>query len=71
VYAAACELIFRLPGIVKGNGPTPEFDSKLESIRSWLPVPSNLPGIVGNFDWREVAADIGWNYHAILHGTRA
>jgi hypothetical protein len=71
VYAAACELFFRLPGIVNGDDSSPEVESELRRIRSWLPVPGDLPGIGGNLGWREVAADIAWNYRAFLKTTRS
>jgi hypothetical protein len=71
VYAAACELFFRLPGIVNGDRSSPEVDSELQRIRSWLPVPGDLPGIGGNLGWRDVASAIAWNYQKFLKGTRA
>jgi hypothetical protein len=71
VYAAACELFFRAPGIVDGDGRTPEMDSELRSIRSWLPLAGDLSGAGGNLGWRNVAADTAWNYQAFLKGTRA
>jgi len=71
VYAAACEHFFRLPGIVNGDRSSPEVDSELQRIRSWLPVPGDLPGIGGNLGWRDVASAIAWNYQKFLKGTRA
>ncbi len=71
VYATASEFFFRLPVILKGDGPGPDVDSQLRSIRSWLPVAGGLSGTGGNLGWREVAADIAWNYHAFLYRTRS
>jgi hypothetical protein len=71
VYAAASELFFRLPVILKGDGAGAEVDSQLRSIRSWLPVPGDLPRMGGSLGWRDVAADIAWNYHALLYRTRS
>jgi hypothetical protein len=71
VYAAACELFFYLPRILDGDGPSRAQDSELRSIRSWLPMEGDLPGIGGNVGWRGLAADIAWNYRAFLKGTRS
>jgi hypothetical protein len=71
VYAAASELFFRLPDIVNGGDPIPNGDLDLRRIRSWLPVRRDLRGIHKNLSWRDVAADIGWNYHRSLYGTRS
>jgi len=71
VYAAASEFFLRLPVILKGDGPAPEADSQLRSIRSWLPVAGDSFGTGGDLGWREVAADIAWNYRAFLKTTRS
>jgi hypothetical protein len=69
VYAAASEFFFHLHVILKG-GFGGEVDSELQSIRSRLPVAGGLSGTGGSLSWRDVAADIVWNYHAFLKGTR-
>jgi hypothetical protein len=71
VYAAACELFFRLPDFVKSNGLSPGVDSDLRRIRSWLPVAGDLSGTGRHLGWRDVAADIAWNYRAFLKTTRS
>jgi hypothetical protein len=71
VYAAACELFFRLPDIVHGNGSSPEVVADLERIRSWLPIPGRGSEPQGNPGWRELAADIAANYRTLLKGTRS
>jgi len=71
VYAAASEFFFRFRVNLRGDGPAPEVDSQVRTIRSWLPVAGDLPGMGRNLGWRDVAADIAWNYQAFLKGTRA
>jgi hypothetical protein len=71
VYAAASELLFRLPVILSGDGPGPEVDAHLRRIRSWLPVAGDLSATGGNLGWRDVAADIAWNYRAFVKATRS
>jgi hypothetical protein len=71
VYAAACELLFRLPSILNGSGRSPEVDLVLQEVKSWLPVARDRRGNGAGLSWRQVAADIAWNYHAFLVGTRS
>jgi hypothetical protein len=71
VYAAASEFFFRFRVNLRGDGLAPEVDSQVRTIRSWLPVAGDLCGIGENLGWREVAADIAWNYRAFLTRTRS
>ena len=70
VYTAASEFFFGLPVILKRDGPSVEVGSQLRDIRSWLPLAGGLSGTGENLGWREVVADIAWNYSEFLKSTR-
>ncbi len=87
VYAAAAELFFRLPGLLRAASHRQDTDSDWRELLSWLPVAavgacpgrdrrqdSGLPSRAGSerrYGWRQVASEIAWNYHEFVEGTRA
>ncbi len=69
-YAAATELMFRLPCMLRRGGEPASFDVDWEQLRQTLPVTRRRdPG--DNSGWRQLASEIVWNYHEFLTGTRA
>ncbi len=70
VYGAASELFFRLPLLLGPFGERWEGDVDWARVRHSLPVFTATPqdGIPA---WRRLAADVVWNYHRFLEGTRA
>ena len=71
IYAAAGELFFRLPCLLKPASERPRLDVDWEKVRAWLPV---LPGSEPSRkfpNWRLLAAEIAWNYQHFLIETRS
>jgi hypothetical protein len=60
VYAAGCQLFFRIPDLLRGRR-----DTTLGDLSALLPV---SPG--WNAEWPAVAAAIGRNYHRFVEFTR-
>lgn len=60
VYAAGCQLFFRVPDLLRGRR-----DTNLEELSSLLAVYSGA-----NADWRALAAAVGRNYHQFVEFTR-
>ncbi len=70
VYAAASEVFFRLPSLLGGANEGLEAELHWEELGAWLPMRQAQPGN-GLPRWRRLAAEIVWNYHEFLEGTRA
>jgi hypothetical protein len=65
-YAAASELLFRLPRLMAAS------EGRQEPIVDWHALHGRLPLVHDRRPgWRPLAADIVWNYHTFLEGTRA
>lgn len=64
IYRAATEIAFGLdPSLLPQCGPALEFGE----LGRLLPVPQECQ----HATWRQMAADIAWNYHEFLEATRA
>jgi hypothetical protein len=72
VYAAASQLFFSLPNLMKARQEGLEADVDCQELQSCLPMrfratsASNDPRM-----WLRLVAEIAWNYHHFLEGTRA
>jgi hypothetical protein len=71
VYAAAGELLFRMPEVVGEEKRKVRWDRNWERLHRLLPVRRGRTPETGLTNWRELAADIVWNYHEFLEGTRS
>ena len=69
VYAAASELLFKMPTLASEGSKTGAGENSIRELLSWLPVHRATPQAIP--DWRHVAAEIVWNYHLFLVGTRS
>jgi hypothetical protein len=69
VYRAVGELYLRLACLLKPAARRPTINVDWKALRATLPVRTkhdpNAP------EWRRLAADILWNYHHFLEGTRS
>lgn len=71
IYAAASELFFRLPSLVRPATRRAELEADWEGMRSRLPVVGKFDQRTGVAAWERLAAEIVWNYHQFLEGTRS
>ncbi len=71
VYAAACELAFRLPSLAPTAVRDPSTEPDWDEVRGWLPVSQVAPSVPRRAPWQGLAADIVWNYHEFLVDTRS
>lgn len=71
VYAAGSQLFFRLPSLVRPANRRAELEADWEGMRSRLPVVGKSDQGKGVAAWKRLAADIVWNYHQLLEGTRS
>lgn len=71
VYAAAGELLFRLPSGLGSTAQPPTKDDHLQELQSWLPFSNGSQSGDGLPRWQQLAREIGWNYHQFLEKTRA
>lgn len=71
VYAAACELTFRLPSLARAAVPDPSTEPDWDEVRGWLPVTPAAPSLPRRAPWQGLAADIVWNYREFLVDTRS
>lgn len=71
VYAAACELAFRLPSLARPAVPDPWIEAEWDEVRGWLPVTQPAPSLHRRAPWQGLAADILWNYRKFLVDTRS
>jgi hypothetical protein len=80
VYAAANELFFRLPGLLKDATCNRDYVQDCAELLAWLPLSALLhSGAHGqssaypdrHLNWKQVAAEIGGNYKEFVQGTRA
>lgn len=71
VYAAASELFFRLPCLLRPRNERPVTNVDWEAVRRWLPIVRESEQGQKLPDWWQLAADIVWNYHQFLVETRA
>jgi len=62
VYAAASDLLFRLPELIDAGR---EWEDELCGLYLLLPV-THRPNVL---DWRSLAGEIAWNYHEFLEST--
>jgi hypothetical protein len=69
IYAAASELLFKLPGLIGATTPASSTISALGPLRDWIPSTSDAPGSAT--EWRQLVCEISWNYHRYLEGTRS
>jgi len=69
VYAAASQLFFKMPTLVAEGPKTGAEENAIRKLLSWLPARCATPPAAP--DWRQVAAEIVWNYHMFLAGTRS
>jgi len=69
VYAAASQLLFNMPTLVAEGPKTGAEENAIRKLLSWLPARCATPPAAP--DWRQVAAEIVWNYHMFLAGTRS
>lgn len=71
IYSTASELFFELPCLLKSSTDRRRPDTNWDGLRSRLPVlPESEPGQY-MADWQGLAADVAWNYHQFLVGTRS
>jgi len=67
IYRVAVELFWRLPGLQQCEGPT-QIDLEWDQLRALLP--ARPPGTSDRpSGWRELVADVTWNYNQFLLGT--
>jgi len=77
VYAALSQLFFRLPSLLNAERAIAEADSESRRLMSWLPMPGtgDRGERTGKSEvrkaWQRLGADIAWNYHRFLEGTRS
>jgi hypothetical protein len=77
VYAAACELFFRLGDLLAPVGELRGADVDIEELASWLPIQAigDREKGTGKSEhgpaWQRLASEIAWDYHEFLEGTRA
>jgi hypothetical protein len=81
VYAAATELFFELDDLIALAQDPLSNSVDIHELRSWLPLLEDSRGSgVGSAKdatccpqgaWQSLAAEIAWNYHQFLEGTRA
>jgi len=69
IYAAASELLFKLPGLIGATTPASSTISALGPLRDWILSTSDAPGSAT--EWRQLVCEISWNYHRYLEGTRS
>jgi len=71
VYLAAFELFSRLGALLGNKGADSELDVNWTEVRGWLPLTGSLQANSVRGDWRQLASEIAWNYHAFVEKTRA
>jgi hypothetical protein len=71
IYAAAGELLFRMPEVVGEENRKVRWDRNWEGLHRLLPVRRGRTPEMGLTGWRELAADIVWNHHQFGEGTRS
>jgi hypothetical protein len=70
IYAAASELFFRLHDLLGSNGGRLA-ETDCQRLRDWLPVCLEQEQTARSPDWSHLAAEIAWNYHRFVVGTRS
>jgi hypothetical protein len=58
-----------MPTLASEGSKTGAGENAIRELLSWLPVHRATPHPTP--DWRHVAAEIAWNYHLFLVGTRS
>lgn len=71
VYAAASELFFELPCLLRSEREGPEGSLDWKELRSWLPVAGEAGSGEKLSRWRQLTSEIVWNYYRFLVETRA
>jgi hypothetical protein len=71
VYAAASELFFRFPELMRTGQHESRRQSGWRELRSSLPVPGEPDSGSGNQSWKELASQVVWNYREFVRMTRA
>lgn len=71
IYAAASELLFRVPAIIFADSNEPPAFGELSELERYLPLIRKPSPGEHHAGWRHLAAEIAWNYHEFLEGTRA
>ena len=71
LYAAASQVFFRLPDLLKCKGQKSEPAQDWDGLRNQLPLPKRLGNGPRARGWRGLATDILWNYHEFLEETRS
>jgi len=69
IYRAVGELYLRLSCLLKPAARRPQINVDWEALRATLPVMT--PHKADAPSWQRLAADILWNYHQFLEGTRS
>lgn len=70
VYAAASELLFRLPCLQEHARQRSETETGLQELRSWLPIRRESKHHE-SLCWQQLASEVAWNYHEFLENTRS
>lgn len=67
IYAAACELLFALPALMRGTA------DRIPKLLEFLPVVRHGGDSVldAEIAWRRIALEIGWNYEQFVVNTRS
>ena len=71
VYLAAFELFSRLDGLLGNKGAHSQLDVNWTEVRGWLPLTRGREPNIVRGDWRQLASEVAWNYHAFVEKTRA
>ena len=71
IYLAAFELFSRLGNLLGDTSGDPELDVNWSEVCDWLPLTRNRHANSARGDWRQLASEIAWNYHAFVEKTRA
>lgn len=69
VYATAMELFSRLPCLARSQGKPAGLDIDWDNLQALLPERSRNSSQIG--DWRQLVAEINWNYKKFLMETQA